>query len=318
MKSVFGLEQLAPPAGGCVLSVGNFDGVHRAHQRLLAAARDRARGLGLPMIVLTFEPHPLAVVAPQRVPPRLTPLHEKLRLLEGCGVDVAVVAESRASLLELSAEAFVEGVLVARFAPRHMVEGPTFGFGQGRRGDNALLAGMGERQGFSVEVVEPLYLEGADGERKLVSSSLARDALREGDVTRAREVLDRPYALFGTVVQGHQRGRELGFPTANLACEEQMIPAEGVFAGWASWEGRCRAAAISIGSNPTFAGGAVQVEAHLLDESRELYGKPIRLDFLTRLRGQAAFESADELMRQIARDVEAVRERCAMEGQPSL
>ncbi len=299
-----------------MLTVGNFDGVHRAHRRLLAVARDRARGLGLPMMVLTFEPHPLAVVAPQRVPPRLTPLHEKLRLVEACGVDVTVVAESRASLLELSAEAFVEGVLVARFAPRHMVEGPTFGFGQGRRGDNALLAGMGEKRGFTVEVVEPLYLEGLGGARELVSSSLARDALREGNVERARAVLDRPYALFGTVVPGLRRGRELGFPTANLACEEQMIPAEGVFAGWASCEGQCGAAAISIGSNPTFAGGAVQVEAHLLAESRELYGQPIRIEFLARLRGQTAFESADALRQQIAQDVDAVRGICARERSP--
>ncbi|MCC7290705.1 MAG: bifunctional riboflavin kinase/FAD synthetase [Phycisphaerales bacterium] len=317
MKSVVGLEQISPPAGGCVLTVGNFDGVHRAHRRLLAVARDRARGLGLPMILLTFEPHPLAVVAPHRVPPRLTPLHEKLRLLEACGVDVTVVAESRASLLELSAEAFVERVLLASFAPRHMVEGPTFGFGQGRRGDNALLAGLGTKRGFTVEVVAPLYLEGPEGARELVSSSLARGALREGDVTRARAVLDRPYALFGTVVQGLRRGRELGFPTANLACEEQMIPGDGVFAGWAWCEGRCGAAAISIGSSPTFAGATGQVEAHLLDESRELYGKPIRLDFLARLRGQAAFDSPDALRQQIARDVETVRGICALEGPPS-
>lgn len=331
---------------GAVLTIGNFDGVHRGHRALLDKALELARASGGEFVVMTFAPHPAAVLSPDRVPPTLTPLHEKLRLLEAAGANAAVTIASRPKFFHLSAEDFIREIIVARFHPVALVEGEDFHFGRHRQGDSAMLRAAGRQHGFELHTVEPVRAGLGGHPDTVISSSLVRHLLSSGNVDRAAACLGRAYALFGTVRPGAGRGRELGFPTANLIVESQLIPAEGVYAGVAAvleeeggagGEGQAESAgfrvpgsvrggtdgrrdqatqgrnprfpaAISIGRTPTFAGHNLLVEAHLLDFRGNLYGRTLRVDFLDWLRGQERFADADALQQQIARDVARVRE----------
>jgi len=309
--SATNLNDFRKPPSGCVLSVGNFDGVHAGHTAILSRARGLADALHLPLIALTFEPHPLVVVAPDRAPATLTPLDEKVSLLLEAGADQVVVARSEPVLLEKSARAFIAEIVVGRLNARHVVEGRTFGFGAGRRGDVDLLAALGPELGFVVVVVEPVCVALPSRETVQVSSSLIRRLLTEGAVEAAAACLNRTYVLSGQVGRGHGRGKALGFATANLRCAGQLIPGEGVYAGFGEVEGARRPAAISIGRTPTFGDNDVQVEAHLLDCREELLGRRLRLGLVARLRDQRRFDSPAALAEQIARDVEAVRKVAA-------
>lgn len=308
MKVLHGLEALEPPLSRSVVTIGNFDGVHRAHQQLLAQAGLLAGHTGGPLVVLTFEPHPLSVVAPERAPGALASPDEKLRYLAGAGADMVVIARSEPTLLGLEAERFIEEVVVRRFHPTHIVEGPSFGFGRGRKGTPELLQHIAARFGYEVRIVDPVTIRIDEKETLLVSSSLIRRLLFEGKVRRAAACLGRPYSLSGEVVTGDGRGRTIGFPTANIAVAPQIVPADGVYAGRAMFHGDTVVAAISIGNTPTFHGTGRRIEAHLLDFEGELYGEPIRLEFERRLRDQRTFDSPEALVRQLHRDVEAVRD----------
>ena len=307
MKVIDSLETLDPPLERSVLTIGNFDGVHRAHQQLLAQAGLFAANTGGPVVVLTFEPHPLTVVAPQKTPKLLTTLEEKLRCLAEAGADVTVIARSEPGLLSLEPEPFIEKIIWELFHPTHIVEGPSFRFGRSRRGTPELLSRVARGLGCEVHIVEPVTVQIEPGDTLLVSSSLIRRLLGDGKVRRASLCLGRSYALIGKVSQGAGRGRTLGFPTANLAGIEQLIPGDGVYAGWVVVDDRTYSAAISIGSTPTFGGRERQVEAHLLDFTGDLYGKTIRIEFTRRLREQEKFESPSALARQLGVDVKAVR-----------
>ena len=304
-----GLETVTPPLVRSVLTVGNFDGVHRAHQHLLGQARRFSSEKGGPVVALTFEPHPLTVVAPSKVPPRLCSADDKLRYLAQAGADWVVVAKSEPALLTMEAERFIEEVLIARFHPIHIVEGPSFGFGRGRKGNPAVLRRVAVPLGCEVHIVEPVTILGDEGETLMVSSSLIRRLIAETKVEQAALCLGRPYALTGEVVQGDRRGRTIGFPTANLSVSEQLIPGDGVYAGRASAGGPTYSCAISVGHTPTFGGTAQRLEAHLLDFDGELYGRTMRLEFDRLLRHQRKFDSASGLVDQLRRDVEAVRSR---------
>lgn len=306
MRVVDGLAALSP-LDRCVLTIGNFDGVHRAHQQLLSQAGMFSAQNGAPVVVLTFEPHPLAIVAPKKNPPRLQTPEEKLRCLEEAGADVTVVAHSEPSLLGLKAEDFIRDIIWDRFHPTHVVEGPSFGFGRGRKGTPALMQQWGKDLGFSVHLVEPVTLR-IDDETLMVSSSLIRRLISEGKVRRAGLCLGRPHTLIGTVETGERRGQQLGFPTANLAVADQLVPADGVYAGHAVVGDLRKAAAISIGTKPTFEGTERRIEAHLLDFDGDLYGASLRLEFHDWIRGQQRFGSAEALVTQLKRDVQAVRE----------
>ncbi|MFQ5414525.1 MAG: bifunctional riboflavin kinase/FAD synthetase [Phycisphaerae bacterium] len=313
MKVYHGLETITPPIERAVLTIGNFDGVHRAHQQLLAQAGLFAANTRGRVVVMTFDPHPLSVVAPERAPERLSPPDEKLRLLQEAGADIVVVARSDTALLGLEAEAFVRRVIVERFHPTHVVEGPSFGFGRGRAGDPALLRRLSDTYGFAVHIVEPVLLEVDAGASALVSSSLVRRLLGDGRVHRAALCLGRPYTLIGRVVRGRQRGRNLGFPTANVAVTGQLLPADGVYAGQVVVakpippESARYAAAVSIGTAPTFGDGHRVVEAHLLAFDGDLYGRDIRVELIRWLRPQRRFDSAEALTEQLRRDAAAVR-----------
>jgi len=308
LRVVHDLENLTPPLSRSVLTIGNFDGVHRAHQQLLAQAGLFAANTGGPVTVLTFEPHPLTIVAPHKAPPLLSTPDEKLRLLAEAGAEITVVARSDAALLSLEAERFVRDIIRKKFQPTHIVEGPSFGFGRGRRGNAELLRRLAAEFDCEVHIVQPITLQIDEGDTMLVSSSLIRRLIAEGEVRRAALCLGRPYALIGVVVEGERRGRTLGFPTVNMGRIEQLVPRHGVYAGRAMIDSQIHAAAISIGQSPTFAGQVERVEAHLLDFDDEVYGRPVRLEFHRFLRDQHKFESATLLVEQLRADVRAVRQ----------
>ena len=307
MKVVHGLDSLDPPLRQVVLTIGNFDGFHRAHRRLLDQAVVLAHSGGSPAAVLTFEPHPLTVVAPQKTLSRLTTIDQKLHLMRGAGADIVVVARSEPELLGLEADRFVEDILIRLFRPTHIVEGPSFGFGRGRKGTPKLLASVAAQFNCEVQIVDPVTLAFEDNKDVMVSSSLVRRLVAAGKIHDAALCLARPYCLTGNIVEGKQRGRTIGFPTANLANIEQLIPGDGVYAGRATVGEQAYSAAISIGRTPTFREGVRQVEAYLLDFAGDLYGRSIQIDFDRRLRDQRAFASASDLTDQLHLDVQAVR-----------
>lgn len=290
-----------------VLTIGNFDGVHRGHQTILDAGQDRAGEADTQLVVMTFDPHPLAILTPQHVPPTLTPLPEKLHWLEHYGVDIAVVVRSDPDFLRLSAEAFIQDVIMARFDPMAMVEGASFGFGRKREGDVRTLRGAGRRLGFEVEVIQPVQAALGGHPDAVISSSLTRQLLRSGAVDQAIHCLGRPYALLGTVERGEARGRVMGYPTVNLATGHQLIPAEGVYAGRAQCAGRTYPAAVNVGRRPTFDRSDPNVEAHLIGFEGDLYGQSLRLELLDAIRQIHTFGSPQDLREQIARDVETAR-----------
>ena len=303
-----GLDQVPDMLRGCVLTIGNFDGVHRGHQHILAQARIVAARAKNRVVVLTFEPHPLEIVMPQRAPRRLMPLEEKVDWLLAVGAETVVVAESEPRLLSMEPLDFIDNIVVDKFSPAHVVEGWSFGFGRGRKGTPELLKKAAQQRGFEVLIVDPVNLSDTPSEPVPVSSSLIRRLIVEGQVQRAHSCLGRPYALLGMVERGFNRGTTLGFPTANLGRIAQLVPGQGVYAGTAEVGERSFLAAISIGTNPTFEGQISQVEAHVLDCEEDLYGQAMRLSFLRHLRPQRKFDSPEALKRQIGKDVLQVRE----------
>jgi riboflavin kinase/FMN adenylyltransferase len=313
-KRHFDLEALPSFFRGCVLTIGNFDGVHLGHQCILRIARALGDSIGAPVAAMTMDPPPDRVLHPGEQSLRLIPPEVKRALLLEAGADCVVTARVDAGFLAVTAEEFVDKVLVGKFAARHVVEGPNFFFGRGRRGSIELLRQVGPQKGFEVHVVEPASVEAA-GAAERISSSLIRRRLILGDVECAHRCLGRPFALYGPVVRGEGRGRTWAIPTANLAPSEQVVPADGVYAGRARVEGRDYLAAISVGRKPTLAAaegrqrpGQRTVEAFLLDAEGDFYDKPMALSFLHRLRSQERFEGIDQLRAQIAKDVQRVRQ----------
>jgi riboflavin kinase/FMN adenylyltransferase len=335
MNIVRGVSSVHDALRGAVLTVGNFDGLHLGHQRILRTACALAQVSSASVVAMTFEPHPLEILRPARAPKRITPWAEKLRLLERSGVDAVVRLDTDWPLLSLSAEDFVREILVKRIHPSYIVEGPNFGFGRDRKGSTATLHAMSARGGFQVHVVEPYRLarsslsradlvDKPDDASVVVSSTVVRRFLSVGAVEDAAHCLGRPFTLTGRVVHGAGAGRKLGFPTINLDLGEQLVPADGVYAGIVNVAGMRRPAAVSIGTRPTLRAAAqdaglsaespVVVEAYVLDEAGDWYAEEVRLDLWSRLRDQRRFESREELTGQIAQDVESVRRVAAACG----
>ena len=285
-----------------VITIGNFDGVHRGHRALLRRVIARARELGAMSVVYTFQPHPLKVLNPGRCPAMITSFEERVALLEAEGVDVTVWARFDRRYAALEPEVFVRHTLRACLGMVELWVGPDFAFGRGRRGSIELLRAEGRREGFAVKVLRPFTL----GDQ-VVSSTRIRQAIVAGEFRRAEQLLGRPYGLRGAVVHGHGRGRELGFPTANVLPRQDCIPGPGVYAAWALCGGLAHPAAVNIGANPTFGAAEVTVEAHLLDGPLDLYGEELELRFVAPVRGEIAFRSPADLVRQIRADVATVR-----------
>ncbi|QDU22704.1 riboflavin biosynthesis protein RibF [Urbifossiella limnaea] len=294
----------APPgfAGGAV-TVGNFDGVHRGHQALVAAAARWAARLGGPAVAVTFDPPPYSVLVPDAPPrPPLTTTADRADLLRAAGADRVIVYRPDRELLALPPAAFVRDVLLRQLGSKAVVEGYDFRFGRGRAGDTAMLADLCAAAGVGFEEVPPLA--DADGP---VSSSRVRAALLTGNVEGAAALLGRPYRVTGKVVSGARRGRTIGFPTANLGDVPTLLPGNGVYAVRAAVNGATWPAAANVGPNPTFSDDARKVEVHLIGFAGDLYGAALPVEFVAKLRDTRPFGGAAELVAQLARDVAAAR-----------
>jgi riboflavin kinase/FMN adenylyltransferase len=309
MRVFTSVAEVPSDFGPSAVTIGKFDGVHLGHHRMIDRMLAESRPESLVPTVLTFDRNPLSVLVPEKCPPALVSNDQKLELLAACGVDATLMVTFDRAFSEVSAQEFVERVLVEALGARIVYSGPDFRFGHGGKGDITLLEELGPRHGFEVRRLAAVEHEG-----RRVSSTWVRELLSAGSVREAGVLLGRAPSVRGTVVEGARRGRTLGFPTANLAPEaEGFIPADGVYAAWASVDGRRSAAAVSIGNNPTFEGvPARQVEAHLLAADfgpvdLELYGKRIELGFVERIRGMERFDTVEELVGRITEDVRAVR-----------
>jgi len=285
------------------VTIGNFDGVHRGHARLIDRLQIQARAVGGPAIVFTFDPHPARILRPHEAPPPLTWAERKAELLAEVGVDALIAYPTDEALLALSPQEFFDRVVCRQLRARAMVEGPNFRFGRDRAGDVHSLASLCERADVTLDVVEPLI-----DDDDYVSSSRIRELIRTGDVDAAGAMLTRPYRVRGLVTHGARRGMSIGFPTANVEAVDTLLPAAGVYAGRAVAASETWPAAINIGPNPTFGEHALKFEVHLIGFQGSLYGQPLEVDFLARLRDIHPFASVDELKSQLGRDIKAARE----------
>jgi riboflavin kinase/FMN adenylyltransferase len=303
-----GLEEIPGDWGRSVVTIGSFDGVHRGHQLIIERVVDRARALGARSVVVTFDPHPSEVVRPGSHPPLLAPQPRRAELIEALGVDAVLVLPFTLEFSQESPEFFVRSVLVDALRAKAVVEGPSFRFGHRAAGTVELLAELGRADDFEVEVLD-LQVTGTVGDGEPFSSSLCRRLVAAGDVAGVGEVLGRPHRVEGVVVRGAQRGRELGYPTANVeTVPHSAIPADGVYAGWLTAADEVMPAAISVGTNPTFDGTARTVEAYAIDRvGLDLYGMHVAVDFLAYLRGMEKFDSIDALLERMADDVKQAR-----------
>jgi riboflavin kinase/FMN adenylyltransferase len=305
MDTFRGHTSLSRRLRNAVVAIGNFDGVHRGHAHIFREARRLATALGGEAVVLTFDPHPAKLLAPAYAPPLITPLSRKLELVAAEGIEVCVVEPFDRAFAARPADGFVREVLVDGLGAKHVVVGYDFTFGQKRSGNVQLLRELGAALGFELTVVPPVSVEGI-----VCSSTKVREFVLEGRVDGAALVLGRAPEVQGEVVRGDGRGRTIGVPTANVKPENELVPKNGVYAGWGERlsDGKRWPAAINVGTNPTFVDGIkVRVEAHLLDCDEDLYGQRVRLGFVARLRDEERFASKEALVAQILKDVEATR-----------
>ena len=282
------------------VAIGNFDGVHRGHARILQRLTAHAQAVGGPSVVFTFEPHPVRLLRPDQAPPPLTWTDRKASLMGQLGVDALFVYPTDLELLGLSPQKFFQQIVVEQLAAQAVVEGPNFYFGHQRSGNTTLLAELCRAQQILLEVVEPLKYQG-----EYISSSRVREQVMSGQLSEARELLTQPYRIRGMVTHGAARGSQIGFPTANIAAVDTLLPAHGVYGGRAYHANESWPAAVNIGPNPTFGEDQVKVEAHLIGFEGSLYGEPLEVDFLAQLRQIRPFGSVDELKQQLAKDVRA-------------
>ena len=312
------LDEVPGDLGRTVVTVGNFDGVHLGHQHVVRRAREVARTLGdLPVVAVTFDPHPMAVLRPEHAPQTLTDVATRARLLGEAGVDAVLVAPFTREVAAWTPQRFVEDILVERLHAKAVVVGANFRFGVKASGDVATLAELGRTHDFTAEGIA------LDGGPQVWSSTYVRSCLQGGDVEGAAEALGHPFTVRGEVVKGDQRGRELGYPTANVPTSGMLAaPADGVYAGWLrrldDSGDELLPAAISVGTNPTFEGERERrVESYVLDrDDLELYGVEVEVSFVARIRGMLRFDSVDELVATMAQDVARTRAVLGVTGSP--
>jgi riboflavin kinase / FMN adenylyltransferase len=294
-------DRIEPPLEASAASIGNFDGVHRGHARLLGRLIAQARRLSVPPAVVTFQPHPLKVLRPEKAPVPITSLTEKARRLELLGVEVLFVLRFDERLAAMEPIDFLEQRIVAPLRPKLLVVGHDFNFGKDRKGTLDLLRLFCAGRSIELDVIEPVE---SDGQR--ISSTEIRIALAHGDLQQANDLMGHSYRIEAKVIEGDHRGRTLGFPTANLVVPDLLVP-RGVYRGQAVWDGGNGPAAVNIGGRPTFGDGQTLVEVHVLDGRPELYGQSLAVELLERLRPEIRFEGPEQLMNQIRADVAAIR-----------
>lgn len=306
IKKGSGLKRVKAP----VVTLGNFDGLHLGHQRILKKVSERARALGRPSLVYTFEPHPMKVVSPKKSPPLIVDLPDKVRLIGAFGIDYLFLASFTEEFAARHPREFVEEELVRGASANEVWVGHDYAFGKGKRGTVEYLKGLGDAFGFSVFVIPAHRKKG-----HIVSSSRVRELIKGGEVRGAAELLGRPYSIKGKVVSGKDLGRKIGFPTANLRVTSELVPKRGVYAAFVTLNNKPHRAVVNIGTAPTIGGGGgskkggkkTSVEAHILDFDRKIYGRKMEIAFVRRLRDEVRFPSENELKKQIARDVKRAR-----------
>jgi riboflavin kinase/FMN adenylyltransferase len=304
MTVIINLEQLEKPLKNPVLTIGNFDGVHKGHLALFDKVKERAVAIGGQSAVMTFEPHPIKVMKPGNGPLLITPTPQKLMLLDDAGIDVILCVPFTKEFAAISARDFVQDILVDKIGIKEIVVGYDYSFGHRREGDIELLHQLGSRIGFKVHMVEPVSIN-----HTLVSSTSIRNLVQEGNLAEAKKLLGRDYQIRGTVVKGKNRGgSQLGFPTANLEIVDELTPKVGVYAVKVLIEDQILDGVTNIGYNPTFGDNPFSVETHILDFSGDLLGKTIKINFIERLRDEKTFATVKDLADQIGRDTLQARE----------
>lgn len=293
-----------------VITLGNFDGLHLGHQELLKMVIKRAREAEALSLVVTFRPHPLKILAPEKCPPLISIYEEKIKLFERLGIDVLVKIPFTLSFSSMTAEDFVKDILCARLGAKEIFVGYNYRFGKGREGNIQTLKALGDKFGFTVREVEQVSLNG-----EVVSSTKIRHLLKDGEVQHAARLLGRHYAITGVVMKGDGRGKGLGFPTANIAPKHSIIPADGVYAVRLFVRDKLYDGIANIGLRPTFRKKTLTIEVHVFDFDEDIYGEEISLYFIGRIREERKFRNADELVLQIKNDLETAKGILA--GQPN-
>ena len=297
------IERLDHVQGG-VVAIGNFDGVHRGHAELLMHVKRLADKIGGPAVAVVLDPHPATILRPDLAPTRLTWIERRAELMDDLGIDALIVCETTRCFLDMTADEFFDSLVLKYLQARAMVEGPNFFFGRDRGGNVERLGLMCDAAGIQLTVAEPTVITD-----RMISSTSIRTLLSEGDVFAAAQLLGRPHRIRGLVASGAQRGRVIGFPTANLTEMDVVIPAPGVYAGRTQIDATTYQVAIHIGPNPTFeVDGDSKVEVHVLDYDNDLYGRRLQVDFLQRVRDVIRFDSSDDLVTQLKQDISTIRE----------
>ncbi len=306
MQVIRDLDTLAQPPFRTVLTLGNFDGVHLGHREIFRRVVDKAQELEGTAVVVTFEPHPLRFLAPEKAPLQLNTAEEKIRLLAASCIDLLVVLNFTRQLAEMPAELFVRDILVRKLGVKHMIVGYDYAFGRNRQGDTKFLAEQARIHNFTLEILEPIRAE-----QQAHSSTAIRKILQEGRVAEAVKILGRNFTLDGEVVHGEGRGRKLGFPTANLITQKEILPRDGVYAVKVKWRNQYYDGVINIGCRPTFAAEAPTLEIHLIDFKGDLYGERLRIYFVDRLRDELRFSTVEALKDAVAEDIARARDLLA-------
>jgi len=304
MTHVCTLDSLPEDISNPVVTIGNFDGVHKGHQALFTKLKDRAKELKGTSLVITFEPHPIKVMSPEKLKPLITVLEQKKELVISQGIDLLLLIKFTMKFSGIGARDFVKDILVDKIRIKEIIVGYDYAFGHNREGNIQLLREMGKEFDFTVTQVEPVYAGNT-----LVSSTSIRNLILEGKISEANRLLGRDYQLMGEVVKGRRRGKPLlGYSTANLKLPEGLIPREGVYIVTVELEGRLYQGLTNIGYNPTFKNKVLSIETHILDFSADIVSQNIKVNFLARLRDEIRFGTAEELSQQITRDIEGARE----------
>ena len=309
MKIIKGIENLGRSLRNPVVTLGNFDGVHLGHQQIFKRVKEEASRLHGEGMVITFEPHPLKVLAPEKFLPLLAPFRKKMMLIEKSGIETVLCIEFSSAFSEISPSEFIKNILVEKIKVRKVIIGYDYHFGKGQKGDAQTLKDAGRIFDFEVEVVEPLKVG-----QTIVSSSKIRGLIRRGEVEEASKLLGRDYPIIGKVVEGAKRGQTLGFPTANLEISDELYPKTGVYAVEVTWHQQHFDGLANVGSNPTFSRGQARngkpfsLEVYILNFNQNIYGDEIQVDFKRRIRDEVRFDSPARLVDQIQKDIQWAQE----------
>lgn len=303
MNVIQGYRNLIKTPQRAVAALGNFDGVHRGHQKILSLIRNRASELQGTSVVYTFHPHPLSILMPDRQLLQITTLDEKLQLMEHCGIDLVICEPFTVEFSRVTAETFVREILHKSIGVKEVYVGEDYAFGSKRQGNIYYLKKMGGILDFRVKIVDSISVDDI-----IVKSSKIRELIQQGDMRTVHRLLGRDYSIRGTVIRGKQRGADLGFPTANIKPQKLLHPGVGVYATWVEYENNMYRGAMNIGYNPTFSGQTLSLEVHILDFDQDIYGRDVEVFFVEKIRGEKTFSAPEDLVAQMHKDISKIKE----------